>query len=81
MAMTCDEISAAVSSGPSPPPAPKPTQAHLVFREALSRHYKAERDRTEGCLGDIINILQNRTAQPGELVDDILMRLIKHYER
>lgn len=67
--------------GPIPPDPPMPTQAHLVFREALCRHYKFERDRSEECLGDIIQALQNRQAQPSDTIDVILIRLIKHYER
>jgi hypothetical protein len=79
MSMSLSEISDSVSSGPHQPPAPRPTQAHLVFREAMCRHYKAERERSEACLGDIINILQNRTAQHSDVIDDILLRLTKHY--
>ena len=65
----------------SPPTPPMPTQAHLVFREALARHYKTERDRSEDCLGCIVTILQDRTKQPQEIVDQILIRLVDHYQR
>ena len=51
------------------------TDAHVAFKEAIARHYKAERDRAEGCLGDIIKILD----QEGDQMEQILNRLIEHY--
>lgn len=49
----------------------------MAFKEAIARHYKAERDRAEACLGDIIKILD----QEGDQVEQILNRLIRHYSR
>lgn len=49
--------------------------AHMAFKEAIARHYKAERDRAEECLGDIIKILD----QEGDQIEQILNRLINHY--
>jgi hypothetical protein len=53
------------------------TNAHIAFKEAIARHYKAERDRAEDCLGDIIKILD----QEGDQVEQILNRLVRHYSR
>ena len=54
---------------------------YTVFREALSRHYKAERERSEACLADIVEILKHQTRPHSETIDAILLRLIHHYER
>jgi hypothetical protein len=51
------------------------SDAHIAFKEAIARHYKAERDRAEECLGDIIKILD----QEGDQIDMILSRLVQHY--
>lgn len=48
-----------------------------AFKEALARHYKAERDKAEECLGDIIKILD----QEGDQIEQILNRLVEHYDR
>lgn len=53
------------------------SDARFAFKEALARHYKSERDRAEECLGDIIKILD----QEGDQIEQILSRLVRHYER
>lgn len=53
----------------------------LVFKATLARYYKAERDRSEACMGDIVKILQDETAPEAEQVENILERLVKHYSR
>jgi hypothetical protein len=50
-----------------------------VFKAVLARYYKAERDRSEECLWDIIKVLQDETTSEGEQVDKILERLVTHY--
>lgn len=57
------------------------TEHHDIFKAALSRHYKAERDRSEECLGDIIKIISDDTAPDAEITEKILERLAKHYDR
>jgi hypothetical protein len=52
------------------------TIQHEAFREVLTRHYKAQRDRAEQCLTDICAILD----QEGDQSELILNRLIHHYE-
>ncbi|UQD69189.1 hypothetical protein JEY40_24550 [Bradyrhizobium japonicum] len=51
------------------------SDAHIAFKEAIARHYKAGRDRAEECLGDIIKILE----QEGDQAEQILSRLARHY--
>jgi len=48
---------------------------YLAFKTAIARHYKAQRDRAEECIGDIIKILD----QDGDQSEQILNRLIEHY--
>lgn len=57
------------------------SEHQTVFKAALARYYKAERDRTEECLGDIIKTLQEETTPEAEQVEQILERLVKHYSR
>ncbi len=57
------------------------TDQHTAFKAALARHYKAERDRSEECLGDIIKILDWSDAMESTQVEKILERLIAHYDR
>jgi hypothetical protein len=57
------------------------SDASTVFKATLAKYYKAERDRTEECLGDIIGILTAQPATDPEQVQRILERLVKHYER
>lgn len=56
------------------------TETHVAFHAAMKRHYQGERDRSEKCLGDIIEILQKQLGED-EQIDEIVNRLISHYDR
>lgn len=56
-------------------------EARNVIRRAFSNHYQAERDRSEKCIGDICDILQERDSSSDEQTVAILDRIIKHYSR
>jgi hypothetical protein len=56
-------------------------EARGRIRAAFSNHYRAERDRSEKCIGDIIDILQERDSSADEQTDAILERIIVHYSR
>ena len=53
--------------------------ARLEF--ALRQHYKAERERAECCLSDILAILCDAGCRDDEQLQKITERLTKHYER
>lgn len=53
---------------------------HDEFRMMLGNYYKVERDRSEKCLGDIVNILDNAENEETQL-RAILDRLTSHYAR
>jgi hypothetical protein len=55
-------------------------EARGMIRTAFSNHYRAERDRSEKCIGDIIDILQERDSSDEQTVA-ILERIIVHYSR
>lgn len=57
------------------------TKEGLNFQRAMKAHYKTERDRSEQCLSDIILILDQRGRPEAAVIDDILKRLIEHYQR
>lgn len=57
------------------------SEHQLVFKATLARYYKAERDRSEACMGDIVDILKDETAPEAEQVEKILERLVAHYNR
>lgn len=50
------------------------------FRMALGHYYKIERDRTERCLADIVEILGDAREESAQ-VQSVLDRLIAHYAR
>lgn len=54
--------------------------AHERFRDALSHYYKTERDRSERCLSDIINLLGSCNPEHQQ-VEAICERLTIHYSR
>lgn len=59
-------------------PVGKLLDAHDTLRLALGQYYKSERDRTERCLGDIIDILANAEPEHQQVVR-VLGRLTDHY--
>lgn len=50
------------------------------LQRKFAAHYKSERDRSEACLLDIVEILNNEKLE-GEQIEAILDRMVKHYER
>lgn len=52
-----------------------------AFKNAWIRYYRGERERSEGCIGDIIEALGDRDASDAETIEAILNRIIKHYDR
>lgn len=54
--------------------------AHDTFRLALGYFHKKERERAEGCLSDIIAILEGPEIESKQ-VEAILGRLTDHYSR
>lgn len=54
--------------------------AHDQFRMAMGIYYKTERDRSEACLAEIINILGSSETEVQQ-VQKILDRLTEHYTR
>jgi len=61
-------------------PIGKSLDAHDQFRMALGIYYKKERDRTEECLGQIVNILGSSDVESKQ-VEQILQALTDHYAR
>jgi hypothetical protein len=53
----------------------------MTIKAAFCNHYRAERDRSEKCIGDIIDILQERDTSADEQTNAILERIITHYSR
>lgn len=53
---------------------------HDEFRMALGHYYKVERDRSEKCIADLIDILANADDNEAQL-RAILERLTSHYSR
>ncbi len=56
------------------------TRQRSEFRLAIGLYYKAERERSEAVLGEIINILGNSDTEVQQ-VEKILTRLTEHYTR
>ena len=53
---------------------------HEQFQAALAKYYKSQRDRTEKCLSDIVDIVASRDHS-AIIVDQIIDRLVAHYEQ
>jgi UDP-2,3-diacylglucosamine pyrophosphatase LpxH len=56
-------------------------EARIMFKSAFINHYKNERERSESCIGDIIDILQTRDTSSDDQTVEILERIIRHYSR
>lgn len=56
-------------------------EQRLVFKSVLANYYKNERDRTERCLVDIINILSDEAMPEPVQIENILARLSGRYAR
>lgn len=52
-----------------------------VFKAVLAQYYHDERNRTERCLGDIVDILTKPDTSDSEQVRMIVERLCEHYTR
>jgi hypothetical protein len=51
------------------------------FYSSLADHYRAGRDNSEECLGDVVKILSRGKAEdPNVLIIQILDRLARHYK-
>lgn len=50
-------------------------------KAAFAKYYKTERDRSEACLDDIIKIMQVPDIGESEQLNQILCRMIRHYNR
>jgi hypothetical protein len=73
MALTCDEIAERVI-------ADRARIDGSSIKDAFSRHYKAERDRSEKCLGNIIEIMVGNEADHDKL-KAIAKAMVEHYSR
>lgn len=56
-------------------------ERRAAFKAAWIRYYRAERDRSERCIGEIMDILEDRANADNQTIDAILDRIIKHYDR
>jgi|GEM_PF-4892895 len=57
------------------------TEARALIRAAFTDHFRNERERSEKCIGDIIDILQERDSTSDAQTVAILERIIQHYSR
>jgi hypothetical protein len=53
----------------------------MAFKNAFIRHYRNELDRSEACIGKLIDILGDKDLAEDKQIEAILDRLIKHYDR
>lgn len=51
-----------------------------AFRSMMFKYYKAEKDRADKCLSDIIDLLNSGDPKP-EILDEIEGRIMQHYAR
>jgi hypothetical protein len=56
-------------------------KAVLAVRAAFSNHFKAERNRAEQALSDILELCCSDQLSPCDQVDKVLARLEGHYSR
>jgi hypothetical protein len=52
-----------------------------VFKSVFANYYKAERDRSESCIRDIMDVLEDKDSSDSETIEAILSRIIQHYKR
>lgn len=57
------------------------TNKHAEFQRIMKDHYAAERNRSEACLGDILNIICDEDMTIADQVEKITGRLVQHYSR
>jgi hypothetical protein len=60
---------------------PTPEQRRLTFKNVFIRHHRKERERSESCIGDIIDILGDRDNTDAQTIQAIIDRIISHYDR
>lgn len=60
---------------------PTPEERRIMFKNAFLRHSRKERDRSEACIGDIIDILGDRDNTDAQTISGIVDRIITHYDR
>ncbi len=51
------------------------------FDRIFRNYYQKERQRSEGCIGSIINILTPETSTDTEKITEIIDTIIRHYDR
>lgn len=56
-------------------------ERRAAFKSAWINYYRNERDRSEACLRDIMEVLEVRDSSDADNIDAIFGRLIKHYAR
>lgn len=56
------------------------SRSAFAAKVAFAAHYKAERDRCETCLGDILNLVSN-DKNSDDVITQILDRMVSYYER
>lgn len=56
-------------------------ERRMRFKNAFIRHYKNERERSESCISDIIDILGDRDNTEAQNIAAILDRIVVHYDR
>jgi hypothetical protein len=54
---------------------------HDDWYRFMSTFHKAERERAERCIADIIELLCDHNDTPEQTDEKITTRIIKHYER
>ena len=68
MALTCDELETLVAHD------------RYKVKEAFAAHYKAERDRSEKCLGEILVIICGAADDASKLIA-VAEAMTRHYSR
>lgn len=68
MGLTCDEITERTAPD------------RVALKEAFAKHYKAERDRSEKCLGEILAIISGAASDRDKL-KSVAQAMIDHYSR
>lgn len=52
-----------------------------AVRIAFSNYYRAELGHADECLADIVKIMEDKDALDTDVINQILERMVKYYER